>query len=143
MCLQILSAAVSAAGSLMSASQRSAQLKAQARVNERNAEIARDAGAFRMGRMRRDQSRMLGRQIAARGGSGLSLKSGSSIADLDDRLTESELDIEAARYNADKTSSSYKAQAALNRSNAAAARQTGYFNALSPLINAGAARLFK
>lgn len=137
MCLQILGAAVSAAGSMMAASQRSSALKAQARVSERNAEIARDAGAFRMGRLRRNQNRLLGREIATRSGSGFSLKSGSVISGLDDSLTEAELDIEAARYNAEQASSGHRAQAALARSSAKSARQTGYFGALSPLIKAG------
>lgn len=139
MCLQALipiaSTALSVAGSIMRASQDASAAKARARVQERQAEIARDAGAFNMSKLRRRQKRGLGLQIAGTAARGLSLNSGSALAGIDDDLTESELDIEAARYNAERSAFTHKAQAAIHRADAKATMTSGYFSALSPLIN--------
>ncbi len=140
MCVQMIAtlagAAVSAAGSMMAASQRSKAMKAQAKAQERQAEIESEAGAYRMSNKRRGQNRLLGSQIAATASNGISLRSGSATAAIDDSLTESERDIEATRYNAQRRSSSYKSQAAISRFNAKAEKTAGYFSALSPIIGA-------
>jgi len=135
--LGIIGAGVQAAGSLMAASQRSAGMKAQAAVADRQAEIEGEAGAYKMGQQRRAQSRMLGTQIAASAANGISPNSGSFEAAVDDSLAESEMDIAATRYGAGLRSSNYRAQAGIYRSNAKAAKSAGYIGALSPIIRTG------
>lgn len=133
----LIGGAVQAFGSIAAGNQKSAELKRQAKISDRQAAIELDAGAHRQSQQRRQQDRLIGRQIASSASNGISSNSGSFIAAIDDSLTESELDIAATNYDANLKSQNEKIQASEYRSGAKNAKRAGFIGALSPLIKLG------
>jgi len=125
---------VSAAGALANSSAQSAQLNAQAKFAERQAEIERERGRVDAARQDRAGAKAFGGSLAQFAKSGVTL-SGSPTTVLSNVATENELDTDRVRLSSRAREDQLRFNAGLNRAQAGAARTRGIFGALSPIIS--------
>lgn len=125
----VLSAAASAAGSLISGVSQSLQARDAAAYDSANARIVRQQSAAAADLTREKALRLGGQQRAAVGASGVALD-GSSFADaMDDSAVNAELDALTEEYGGRLQARNYRAQAAARRSEAKGALVQGVFGA--------------
>ena len=146
MCGPLVTAALTLAGGAMQgmAARRqlqaqSASLEAQAKFNQRQAEIERQKGTFEAGRVQDQARRLAGDQVAAFASSGVDL-TGSTGHVIDDSAAEAALDVLAVRQNATLRADNQSFLADQNRVNAANARAAVPLATLTPII-AGASKI--
>lgn len=134
--LAALSAVTTAAGSVMAGNQQAAALNAQAQFNENAAQTKLLEGAANESAIRINNRRLLGRQIASVGASGLEL-SGSPLDFTLDSLVDAEMDALTARYQGEAAAQSLNTQASMDRAGAKSARTNGYLGGAAALISGG------
>ena len=134
--LGLIGGLVSAAGTLAGAGSRSAQLKAQARFAERQAEIARERGALEAARQRRAGDRLIGNHVARFASGGVSL-SGTPTTLLSDVQAENELDTDRIRLHAHGREDQHRFAAGLNKSRARSAPSTRHLRRRCPTDQSG------
>lgn len=131
----LLSGLVSAAGTFAGSRAQSAQLNAQAKFAERQAEIERERGSIEAQRKRREGARDFGGGLAQFASNGVTL-SGSPTAVLSNIVAENELDTDVIRQNSRAREDQLRFNAGLKRSQASAEKIRGILGAASPLISA-------
>lgn len=134
--LAALSATVTAAGAVIGGNQQAAALNASADFNEAAAQTKLLEGSANESAIRINNRRMLGRQIASVGASGLEL-SGSPLDFTLDSLVDAEMDALTARYQGETAAQSLTTQAAMDRAGAKSARTNGYLGGAAALISGG------
>lgn len=141
MCIDPFTAAalVSAAGSAVSGIQGYQSSKAQAKFQERQAQIERDKGAYEASRQRDANKRAIASQRAGYLSSGIALE-GSALAVIEDSTLEGSLDEQAIRYGAGIRSDNNRFGASMSRMNATSQLVGGAIGVVSPFINASTQR---
>lgn len=133
MCLAILGAAISAAGTIASAAAQSASYRAQAQYASRQAQMEQQKGAYEASRLN-DRST---RQIAGMRGqylsSGVAL-TGSAADVIADSATEASLDEQAVKYGAQVRADNYAFESKLARQNAGNAMAGGFLGAAGNIV---------
>lgn len=135
MCIPVLGAAIGAVGSLATANAQSAGLKAQQKLQQRQAELERDKGAFDVQRAGDRSARLTGNQIASFGASGVEL-GGSPGLVIQDSLRESNLDIGAIKFGSQVRQDNLNVASQVSGINARQTKTAGVLGAISPFINA-------
>ena len=133
MCLPLIGAAVSAVGTLASASAQSQSYKAQARFQDRQAQMEREKGNYEGARLRDQNDRQLASMRGQYLSSGIALD-GSALDVLEDSATEASLDEQAVRYGAQVRADNLNWSAKLSRMNASNAMTGGVLGALSTAV---------
>ncbi len=110
-----IGSAVSVVGTIMKGNQEADMMEHQAKVSERQADIERDAGAYKQNLMKRQRDRLHGRAVAASAQSGTNPFKGSPGQATIALLTESNLDEDATRYSTEKRAGDYKTQAGIHQ----------------------------
>lgn len=138
--MMAVSAATAAAGAAMSAMGAIAQGNAQkqasqynAALQERSARIALEQSQAEADRVRRLASRVQGSMLAGFGGSGLTIED-SAIDALGDSASQSELDVQIAKYHGKLQAMGYESNAVLDRMQGRVAQQQGYARAASEAL---------
>jgi hypothetical protein len=126
----LIGAAISAAGTIASASAQSASYKAQAQYAQRQALMEQQKGAYEAARQNDRTTRQLANMRGQYLSSGIGL-SGSAADVISDSATQASLDEQATRYNAQVASDNDVFQSRLARQNASSAMTGGYFGALA------------
>lgn len=135
MCLPIIGAVISGAGAAMGAMNQSAAYKAEQKIQERQALIERQQGAYESQRTREDVDRTLGAARAGFAANGLDITYGSPADTLIDSEEEGALDVAAIRYNTRLKSDTSRYKAAVAGMNAKAAGSAAPIAFLSPVIS--------
>lgn len=135
--LMAASAAVSAVGSVVAGNQQAAALNAEAAYKESAAQQAGKEAAANEAAVRNENRRLLGRQIASVGASGLEL-SGSPLDFTMDSLVDAEMEAISARYQGETMSANLRTQAGMDRMGAKSAKMNGYLGGAAALIGGAA-----
>lgn len=133
MCLPLIGAAISAVGTLASASAQSQSYKAQAAFQKRQAIMEQQRGAYEGARLRDRNDRQLASMRGQYLSSGIAL-SGSALDVLQDSATEASLDEQAVRYDSQVRADNLNWSAKMSRMNASNAMTGGVLGALSTAI---------
>lgn len=136
--LPFIAAGASAIGSIYAGNQAAAQNSYAARVAEQNQVIARQQSNAREELIRREMAQRLGQQRAAAAQSGFDPSTGSMLALQGESAGNAELEALTARYEGQLQAISFGNEAAGYRSQAKAARTTGYLNAAGSLLSSAA-----
>lgn len=131
--LTAVTAGVSAMGAMSAANAEANAAKYNASIAERNAQIAKNKGIADEAAKRRETRRMLGKQRAAIGASGLQAV-GTPLLALEETAALGELDALTIRDNANKDQTSYKMDANLSRMRAKSAKRAGTLRAAGALL---------
>lgn len=132
--LPIAAIALTAGSSLYGSFSQASQMNKNARVLDENARRSELQGALQSEDIRRDERMQAGEAIAAMGGNGIVLGTGSALSTLWQSAYNRELDIMNARYGAAQKAGAYRSEAKGLRSQAKATRIGG-------ILRAGAAAL--
>lgn len=97
--MALVSAGISAAGSVMGGAMAQQQAKAQKAAYDRQAQMTTMQGEYEAGRKQDEINQITGRQVALTGGSGVTLE-GSPTAVIADTASQGALDIGAIRWGA-------------------------------------------
>ena len=145
MSLAVAAVVVSAVGVVTSAYGQYEQGQAQkkwgsysAAVAERDAETARLNAEYEAGLQRKETQKLLGRQRALYGKSGVTLE-GSPLLMMAETAAEGELDALMIERGGRTQAQGYRSEAILSRMKGGAAKRAGYYGAGSTLLT-GAAR---
>lgn len=130
-------AGVSAIGSIHQGQSQAAAARFNAQVSEQNAQIVRQQAAEEESRARREGRRLLGRQRAAIGASGIQVE-GSPLDVLADTAAELELDALTVRHRGLLEALGLTQQASLDRARARSARTAGFIGAGASLLSGAA-----
>jgi hypothetical protein len=133
MCLPIIGAVITGIGSAMSAMTATAQSKAQAEMDRRQAAIERQTGAYAADRKTDEVQRALGGSRAATIANGLSL-SGGAFDYVDESAQEGALDVAAIRWNSSLAADNHMFRSAINEMNARSSAMAAPLAFLSPVI---------
>ncbi len=133
MCLPLIGAAISAVGTIASASAQSQSYKAQAAFQKRQAIMEQQRGAYEGARLRDRNDRQLASMRGQYLSSGIAL-SGSALDVLQDSATEASLDEQAVRYDSQVRADNLNWSAKMSRMNASNAMTGGVLGALSTAI---------
>jgi hypothetical protein len=133
MCLALVGAAISAAGTLASASAQSASYKAQAQYAQRQALMERQKGAYEAARQNDRTTRQLANMRGQYLSSGIGL-SGSAADVISDSATQASLDEQAIKYSAQVQSDNYTFESKLARQNASNSMAGGFIGAAGNLV---------
>ena len=131
--LSLVGAGVSAYSQIYQGRAAAAGLEAQAKFNERQAAIERQAGAFEADRARDRARRLQGSQVANFAASGVQID-GSPGNIIDDSAAEAELDVQSILYGAERRSENEIFRSNLNRTNAQLERAGSTIGAIAPFI---------
>ena len=134
-----LAAGVSAVGSAVSGIQGYQSSRAQAKFQERQAQIEQEKGAYEAARTRDANKRAIARQRAGYLSSGIALD-GSALAVIEDSTLEGSLDEQAIRYGATINRDNSRFSAGMSRMNATSQLVGGAIGAVTPFINASTQR---
>lgn len=133
--MTLISAGMSAMGTLMQAQTQAAQASMQAQMYKRQAFMEREAGAQKADQANREGLRVQGAQRAGQAASGIDIGTGSALDTRVDSAVEVQRDVDAIRWNAAVQEDNAKYKARESKWNAAQIKKGGYLDALVPLIN--------
>ena len=137
----LASAVVSSAGTVAGGQAEKNMADYNARVAEQGAQAATDRAAYDETAHRAEIRRILSKQRAAYGRSGVDV-SGSPLLVLEDTAMEGELDAMAIRYGGEVEAARKKSEASLLRQQGRNIRTASYFQAGSTLLT-GAGRVYE
>jgi hypothetical protein len=133
MALGIIGAVVGAAGSLMSGMMAAQASQQQANAYARQAALERQQAAFNADQQEAKAIKLISSQRTAFLGAGVSL-AGTPTDVLVDTTNQTDLDVQAIKYNGEIKAQNFEMQAAALRTKAEGQQIGGVFGALSPLI---------
>lgn len=133
MALGIIGGVVGAIGSLATAGANAQAANAQAAAYQRQAMLERQQAAFNADQQESKAIRLISKQRAGFLAAGVSLM-GTPMDVIEDTTRETNLDVQAIRYNGEIKAQNFEMQAAAFRAKADAAQTAGVFGAISPLI---------
>ena len=128
MCLPLIAAGVSAAGSIVSGIAGSQSYRAQAAYADRQAQLTRQKGAYESARLRDQHDRQLASMRGQYLSSGIAL-SGSAADVLADSAAEASLDEQAIRFGSEINAGNLEYQGKMARANASNAMIGGFLDA--------------
>lgn len=133
MALGIIGAVVGAAGSVMSGMMAAQASQQQAQAYERQAALERQQAAYNADQQQHKAIKLLSSQRAAFLGAGVSL-AGTPTDVIVDTTQQTDLDVQAIKYNGEIKAQNFEMQARALRTKAEGQQIGGFFGALSPLI---------
>ena len=113
--------------------QESANYKAQAEMQKRQAAVVQTTGAYKAQRQEDQVQRVLGQQRAAYAGSGVAL-SGTPLDVIEEGAVEGAMDVAAIRWNTDAEATTQRQNALVSKASAKAAKSAGGLAMISPII---------
>lgn len=131
--LTLVSGIASGLGAYQQTQAQAAGYETQARLNDRQAQIEADKGAFEANRETEKARRLAGAQVANYAASGIQID-GSAGRIIEDSAAEASLDVGAVRYGAELRSSNEMFKGQVNRMNANSARSAGPLAFITPII---------
>ncbi|MDJ0513016.1 MAG: hypothetical protein QNJ62_06200 [Methyloceanibacter sp.] len=134
--LGAVGAVASAAGSVIAGQQQARALERQADFEQEQARLEREKGEFDATREDERARRLLGLQRASYLAAGVSLE-GSPGEIIEETAEDTQLDIEAIRFGAERNARNFEQRAEQSRAQASQARTAGYIGAISPIVNFG------
>ncbi len=133
MALGIIGAVVGAAGSIMSGMAAANAANAQAAAYQRQAALERQQAAFNADQQESKAIRLISQQRAGFLSAGVSIM-GTPMDVIEDTTRETDLDVQAIKYNGEIKAQNFEMQAAAYRAKADAAQVSGFTGAISPLV---------
>jgi len=133
MALGIIGGVVGAMGSIAAGQAQANAANAQAYAYQRQAMLERQQADFNANQQQEKAIKLISAQRAGYLASGVALQ-GTPLDAIADTTRQSDLDVQAIRYNGEIKAQNFEAQAAVFRTKAASAQQGGLIGALSPLI---------
>lgn len=134
--LGLMGMVLSAAGTLMSASQQSDMANYNAAVAEQNAKMATDKATYDAKMHNQEVRRILAAQRSLYGASGVSSESGSPLLVMDDTIKQGAMDALAIRYGGDVEAAKQRSAANLYRMQGKNAMTSSVIGAGSTLLTA-------
>ena len=134
--LSLISAGLTAGGTVLQAQQAASASQAQATALERQAEDRERIAAFEANRLREEGERLGGSQRASTLASGISIE-GSPMDVIGESAAEVALDQQMIRRNAQMRADEFRFEAGMARSNARSQRIGGAIGSIAPFIDAG------
>lgn len=131
----LIGAGVQAIGAMQQANAQSAEYKAKAAYNKRQAQVERIKGVYEAGRVKERGERVYSSQRATLGEAGVTLDSGTAADVVSDSVSQNELDVQAVLWGQTLAGQNYDYQAKIDKMNAKSSKQAGVWGALTPLIN--------
>jgi hypothetical protein len=125
---------IQAVGAMQQASAQSAEYKAKAAMNKRQAQIERMKGSYEAGRIRDKGERIYGSQRAAYADAGVTLE-GTPTNVISESVSENELDVQAVMWGQTIAGQNYDYQSKIDLMNAKSSKKAGFFAALSPILS--------
>lgn len=132
--LGLVGTAVSAIGQIQAGQQAAKVGEYNAKVAENNANAEQQRAQYEAGLIRDDKKRMLGTQLAAQAGNGLSVSSGSPVAVLGDTAGNAEMDVLARLYGGDSAATAQRNDATLSRAEGKAQKSASMLAAGTTLL---------
>lgn len=132
--LGLVGTAVSAIGQIQAGNQAAKVGEYNAKVSENNALAEQQRAQYEAGLIRDDKKRMLGTQLAAQAGNGLSVSTGSPVAVLGDTAGNAEMDVLARLYGGDSAATAQRNDATLSRAEGKAQKSAGMLAAGTTLL---------
>lgn len=129
----LIGGVVQGIGAKAKANQESANYKAQAENEKRQAAVVQTTGAYKAQRQEDQVQRVLGQQRAAYAGSGVAL-SGTPLDTIEESAVEGALDVAAIRWNTDAEATTQRQNAAVSTASAKATKKAGNLAFISPII---------
>ena len=133
MALGIIGGVVGAMGSIMAGQAQANANNAQAYAYERQAALERQQADFNANQQQEKAVKLISSERTSYLASGVAL-SGTPLDTLADTTRQSDMDVQAIRYNGEIKAQNFETQAAVFRTKAQSAQQAGFIGALSPLI---------
>ena len=133
MALGIIGGVIGAVGSLVSAQASAQASNQQAAAYQRQAALERQQAEYNATQQQSKAIKLISSQRASMLAAGVSLQ-GTPTDVLVDTTQQTDLDVQAIRYNGEIKAQNFEAQAAALRSKADAQQVAGAFGAISPLI---------
>ena len=133
MALGIIGAVVGAVGSIAAGAAQAQAANAQAAAYQRQAALERQQAAFNADQQESKAIRLISHQRAGFLSAGVSIM-GTPMDVIEDTTRETDLDVQAIKYNGEIKAQNFEMQAAAFRAKADAAQTAGLFGAVSPLI---------
>lgn len=130
-------AVISAIGAIQQGQATKAAADFNSKVNEQNAQIARQNANDQAAQAERERYLRLGAIKAAAGASGGSSGTGSVLDVLADTAAQGELEIQQIRYRGELAARGYTNTATLDTYSGETAQRTSYFKAGSELLSGG------
>jgi hypothetical protein len=134
--MQAAGAGLKSAAAISQANSDSAILNSQAGFYERQAALEDEKADYDVARHREATQRVLGRQRAAYGAMGFTMR-GTPTDIAFDTINESEKDVYAIRWSALVRQQNYQAEADNARAKAGGVERAGVFNAIAPWVGIG------
>lgn len=131
----IIAAAIAAAGAIKKGQSAKKQGDYNAKIEERNAAVARDQANAAALRQQRSANKIIGGMRAAYGAAGVSVE-GSPLDVLEESAGQAELDRLTILHNGELKAIGAIDNAALDRARGAEAESSGYVNAVGKLFSA-------
>lgn len=131
----VASTVVGAVGAISQGQAAKKQANFQAAIERQRAERERQEAAARESDFRRDQARLMGKRIAAMGGSGVESGTGSPLLASEDFAAEAELQALRIRNSGEVMSTRLEQSARLQEMAGRNAARAGFFRAGSLLIS--------
>lgn len=135
MCLPIIAGVVSGIGALMGVKAQQQQLKAQAAMEQRQAEIETVTSSYKAARQRDNVDRALGAQRAGFAANGLDQSFGSPLDVIEESATEGALDVAAIRWNSKLATDNLRFKSANSTAQAKTVGASAPFAFLGPVMN--------
>lgn len=135
--LMAVGTAVTAAGQISAGQNQAAIAERNAQIARREAQYREQVAAQEEARLREDRDRLLGKQRAAIGGSGIDF-TGSPLLALEETARNAELDALTIRYGGAAEAARLRTQAQTDRAQASAYTSASYINAGATILGGGA-----
>ena len=116
---------------------RAANQDTQAQLQDRQAGVEEEAGAYEAARLSENVARAIGDQRAQYAANGIAL-TGSAADVINESALEGALDVEAIRWNSDIRADNLRMEAKVSRSNAADTRSSAGLRFLTPVLGSTA-----
>ena len=133
MALGLIGGVVGAIGSIAGGQANAAASRAQAAAYERQAAAEREQAAFNADQQQEKAIKLISTQRASMLAAGVSLQ-GTPTDVITDTTRQTDLDVQAIRYNGEIKAGNFETQAGIFRTKAASQEEAGFLGALSPLI---------
>lgn len=133
MAIGIIGGVVSAIGAIAGAQAQANAANAQAAAYQRQAALERQQAAFNADQQESKAIRLISKQRAGFLAAGVSIM-GTPMDVIEDTTRETDLDVQAIKYNGEIKAQNFEMQAAAFKAKADAAQTAGFFGAISPLI---------
>lgn len=128
------SAVVGAAGAIYAGKQQKAAAEYNAKVDEQHAQLAFEENQERVTRMRRNNKKLMARNIATRAAQGVEISAGSSLMLEAEQAEALELAVLEQGRRGDVAARSLRSGARITRFEGAAAAKASYFQAGASLL---------